>query len=556
MKKQKDLILLFGDISGFTSLSEEKKPEEVFLMLKEIYKISEEIIKRNNGKVISYIGDAILAVFGYPEISLNDFEKMIISCEKINRILKTNFSILMKFSSHFANVQVVIDEIGEINVIGKEVDLVRDINKFCSPEKILISENVFRILKDKYPIQNFKKINLYNKELYTYEIDLKELEEKDLYISSLMEIEEKRKEYQKIYQTSSNFEEIFKAGMELIHLLIREGKFFSAYKIIEDLLKETDEKNNKKMKLLNSLAFIYYITGKISESQKIIEDIVKISETTPKSEEKIKTLLNTLNTLGLIHYRKGKYLLAKRSYIECIKKAKNVQNIKSIMPSLTNLGNTYFQMGEFLKAEACHRFSYKLKRENKNFVDLPATLISYSNLLIEMGNLKESENLLKESEKIIRDYNIEFMEIYYHYTLGNLNFLKENGGIEEYQKALSICAKIDNTFPLPMVLSGIGIYNSYNLKDKEKTFKIIKKAISISKKLNNFEYYILSKLSFLYALLRFGENFAEEFKDLSKLIYKKNHFRFLPEIGKIGNLDERFRNHKIFKCKKNTIIKI
>ena len=553
---KKDLVLLFGDICGFTSLSERKKPEEVFLILKEIYKTVEEIIKRNDGKIISYIGDAIFTVFGYPESSLNDFEKMILSCVEINNTLKMNFNILMKFSAHFGNVQVIVDEIGGFDVKGKEADFVKDINKFSGPEKILISENVYKILKNKYPIEILKKINLYNKEFYVYEIDLKELEEKNLYISSLIRIEEKRKEYIKIYQTSTSFEEIFEAGIALINSLIKEAKFFSAYKIIDDLLKKTGEKSIERMKLLNSLAWLYYITGKIDESKKIIEDAMKMSKNIEESKEVINTLINTINISGLIHYRKGEYLSAKKSYIECTEKAKNTQNIKSITPFLTNLGNTYFQMGEFLKAEACHRFSYKLKKESKNFIDLPATSISYANLLIEMGKLGEAERLLEETEKIIKDYSLQVMEIYYHYTLGNLLFSGENGGIEEYQKSLSICSKIDNSFPVPMILSGIGIYNSYHLKDKEKTFKIIEKAISISSEQNNFEYYILSNLALSYALYRFNEKYEDIFLKLTKLLYEKGHFRFLPEIEKMGKLDKKFKEIRIFKYKRNLIIKI
>lgn len=43
---KKSLVLFFSDLVGYTSLSEKRKPEEVFLILKEIYKICEEIIKK------------------------------------------------------------------------------------------------------------------------------------------------------------------------------------------------------------------------------------------------------------------------------------------------------------------------------------------------------------------------------------------------------------------------------------------------------------------------------------------------------------------------------
>lgn len=553
---KKNLILLFGDVTGFTKLSEERKPEEVFLMLKEIYKTCEEIIKKNNGKIITYIGDAIFAIFGYPEISLRDFEKVILSCVEINKILRDDFKISMKFSIHFDEVETKIDEIGDLKLRGKGIDFVKDMNKFSSPQKLLVSEDTYKILRNKYPVGILKEINLYDKKFNVYEINLKELEEKNSYVSSLIEIEEKKKRYFEIYQSSPNPEEIFETGISLVYFLIREGKFFSAYRIIENLLKESEDRSIKKIRVLNSLAWLYYITGKIKESKNVIEEALKLYEIVEESSEKINLFLHINNISGLISYRTGEYLHAKKYYTECIKRAKETLDKNNIILHLTNLGNTYFQMGEFLKAEACHKFSYKLKKEDKRFIHLPATSISYANLLIEMNNLKEAEKLLEEAEKIIKDYSLEIMEIYYYYTLGNLLFLKENGGIEEYHKALSICSKIDNNFPVPMILSGIGIYNSYHLKDKEKTFKIIEKAISLSSEQNNFEYYVLSNLALLYALYRFNEKYEDEFIKLSEIIYKKGHFRFLPEIERIGKLDEKFKENKIFKYKKNLIIKI
>lgn len=173
-----------------------------------------------------------------------------------------------------------------------------------------------------------------------------------------------------------------------------------------------------------------------------------------------------------------------------------------------------------------------------------------------MGNLNKAKELLEEAKRIIDDYSLEFMEIYYYYTLGNLLFLQENGGIEEYQKALSICSKIDNSFPVPMILSSIAIYNSYNLKDKEKTFKIIEKGISLSKEHKNFEYYILLNLTLLYALIKFGEKYEDKSFEIFKIIKERKHFRFLPEISKMLTIKEDLIKNSIFKYKKNLIIKI
>jgi len=556
MNEKKNLILFFGDIKGFTTFCEGKKTEEIFLILKEIYKICEEEIKKNKGKIVSYIGDAIFAIFGYPDTSLEDLKRPFFTALKINEMLKKSFPLSMKFSIHFDEVEVSIDEFGEFSVFGEGADFVKEINKFSSPENIVVSEKIFKILKNEYTFKGPEEINIYGKKNYIYKINIKELKDKNDYFTSLIDAEEKRKKFYEAYETSLNIEETFDAGIGLAYLLIKEGKFYSAFKIIENLQKEVMDKSFEKLRLLNCLAWLHYITGKLEESKIQIENSFRIYKEIEKEDKNLDILINILNILGLISYREGDYLKAKDFYIEGIKKGKKLGKINSITPFLSNIGNVYFQMGEFLKSESCHRYSYKLKKENKRYKDLPTTCISYSNLLIEMGNLNKAKELLEEAKRIIDDYSLEFMEIYYYYTLGNLLFLQENGGIEEYQKALSICSKIDNSFPVPMILSSIAIYNSYNLKDKEKTFKIIEKGISLSKEHKNFEYYILLNLTLLYALIKFGEKYEDKSFEIFKIIKERKHFRFLPEISKMLTIKEDLIKNSIFKYKKNLIIKI
>ncbi len=58
-----DASILAADIRGFTTMSEEKPPEEIVNMLNSYLTRMEEIIERNGGIIDKFIGDAILALF-------------------------------------------------------------------------------------------------------------------------------------------------------------------------------------------------------------------------------------------------------------------------------------------------------------------------------------------------------------------------------------------------------------------------------------------------------------------------------------------------------------
>jgi adenylate cyclase len=61
-----EVTILFSDIRGFTTMSEQLPPEEVSKTLIEYFEIMEPIIKNNQGTVDNYMGDAIMAIFGAP----------------------------------------------------------------------------------------------------------------------------------------------------------------------------------------------------------------------------------------------------------------------------------------------------------------------------------------------------------------------------------------------------------------------------------------------------------------------------------------------------------
>jgi adenylate cyclase len=66
--ERSQVSILFSDIRGFTRLSAGMEPDDVVDMLNVYFEALVDAIFQNGGTVDKYIGDAILAVFGTPEI--------------------------------------------------------------------------------------------------------------------------------------------------------------------------------------------------------------------------------------------------------------------------------------------------------------------------------------------------------------------------------------------------------------------------------------------------------------------------------------------------------
>jgi adenylate cyclase len=64
--------VLFADLVGFTTLAEDMTPEEVMAMLRAFHGRMEDEVFRHGGCLEKFIGDALLATFGVPDVGTRD----------------------------------------------------------------------------------------------------------------------------------------------------------------------------------------------------------------------------------------------------------------------------------------------------------------------------------------------------------------------------------------------------------------------------------------------------------------------------------------------------
>ena len=87
--ENRELTVLFSDVRGFTSISENMEPEELCDLMNEILTPVTKVIHHNNGTIDKYIGDAVMAFWGAPLHDHNHASNAVKSSLEFTSILES-----------------------------------------------------------------------------------------------------------------------------------------------------------------------------------------------------------------------------------------------------------------------------------------------------------------------------------------------------------------------------------------------------------------------------------------------------------------------------------
>jgi adenylate cyclase len=157
--QKNEATIIFADIRGFTSYSEQTEPEKVITELNEFFEIATNIILKHNGYVDKFIGDAVLGVFGVPVYHSDHEESAVRACMEMHGTFKEmagkeGNQLLSSVGISINAGLVVSGNIGsqakmEYTVIGDAVNLASRINGFAKAGEVIIGETIFEKLADK-----------------------------------------------------------------------------------------------------------------------------------------------------------------------------------------------------------------------------------------------------------------------------------------------------------------------------------------------------------------------------------------------------------------------
>jgi class 3 adenylate cyclase len=153
--------VLFGDLTGFTSLSENSDPEATHDLLNRYFESVDGVIGAYGGTIDKHIGDGIMAVFGAPTAHSDDPERAMRSAMAIHEVL-AKFDPPLTAHVGIASGTVVASGTGsethrEYTVIGDSVNLAARLQDRAAPGETLISRAVYDLAGARFDCSPLKR---------------------------------------------------------------------------------------------------------------------------------------------------------------------------------------------------------------------------------------------------------------------------------------------------------------------------------------------------------------------------------------------------------------
>jgi adenylate cyclase len=171
------VTILFADIRGFTTYSENHAPEQVVEMINRYYAHVTRLIRENDGIVDKYEGDAVMAHFGTPLRPIRDHAwKAVLTAWKIQQTTLAYHQTIpepdrLHFGIGINTGEAVAGNVGgeeqmDYTLIGDAVNLSRRLQENAGRGQILIGEQTYERIKDRTRVEKLDPLQVKGRQAY------------------------------------------------------------------------------------------------------------------------------------------------------------------------------------------------------------------------------------------------------------------------------------------------------------------------------------------------------------------------------------------------------
>jgi class 3 adenylate cyclase/tetratricopeptide (TPR) repeat protein len=141
---RKTVTILFCDVAGYTSAGERLDPEALRNLQSRYFEVTRAALERHGGTVEKFIGDAVMAVFGIPQIHEDDALRAARAALELRAAVS---ELELETRIGVATGEVVAGS-GEALVTGDTVNVAARLEQLAAPGDILIGEPTYRLVAD------------------------------------------------------------------------------------------------------------------------------------------------------------------------------------------------------------------------------------------------------------------------------------------------------------------------------------------------------------------------------------------------------------------------
>ena len=163
-EQRKQVTVLFGDVSGFTAMSETLDAEEVRDIMNALWRRIDAAILAHGGHIDKHIGDAVMAIFGVPAASEDDPERAIHTALAMQKEVrefaaKTKHTLQMRIGVNTG--PVLLGSVGsnsEFTAMGDAVNLASRLEHAAPVGGVMISHDTLRHVQGIFEVETLEPI--------------------------------------------------------------------------------------------------------------------------------------------------------------------------------------------------------------------------------------------------------------------------------------------------------------------------------------------------------------------------------------------------------------
>lgn len=168
---RKTVTIVFSDLIGSTALGERFDPELLRRVMSRYFEEMRVVVERHGGTVEKFIGDAVMAVFGIPEVHEDDAMRAVRAATEMRRAQTRlneefdRFGVRLAVRTGVNTGEVVAGDPskGQSFATGDAVNVAARLEQAAKPGEILIGQATHRLVRDEVTVEPVEPLSLKGK---------------------------------------------------------------------------------------------------------------------------------------------------------------------------------------------------------------------------------------------------------------------------------------------------------------------------------------------------------------------------------------------------------